>query len=455
MTTTVNKYQIYCQTEALWVTTWNTTPPTVCPNNPGHTVTLSSVSIVDSLSSSDITFKDSPVFDAFGRLRISENRNLLNFKQLYSNMTFSRMDSQTTGSATITYNSNSVNTTLTCTTNATDRAIFQLKEYLCYQAGTSSVIVIAANINSQKTNVQQLIGYFDADNGLYFEMNGASGINIGYRSKASGSVVSTLVPRASWNGDRLDGTGPSQYTIDFATSQLWYIDFQWQGTGRVRWGVYNNGRPIVCHSENFNNLSTVPYTAMPNLPPRIEIANTGTSASSTSVHLTCIASYIETTTDPTGVHFSIFSTTGNAVSTTVLTPVLSIRLKTTFQGKPNRMKIDLRDFQVIAAGTSVHAYSLVRNAVLATPSWVSTNTDSGIEWDHASTTMTGGNRMMSGVFSDKHTVTNTNSTFLDFNNSSLALNIDGTVSDIYTIAAIRTNGNVNNIYSSISWSEIY
>jgi len=455
MTTTVNKYQIYCQTEALWVTTWNTTPPTVCPNNPGHTVTLSSVSIIDSLSSSDITFKDSTNFDAFGRLRVSENRNLLNFKQLYSNMTFSRMDSQTTGSSTVTYNSASVNTTLTCTTNATDRAIFQLKEYLCYQAGTCSVIVIAASIGAQKTNVKQLIGYFDDDNGLYFEMNGASGINVVYRSKTSGSVVSTLVPRASWNGDKLDGTGPSQYIINFATSQLWYIDFQWQGTGRVRWGVYNNGRPIVCHSENFNNLSTIPYTAMPNLPPRIEIANTGTSASSTSISLTCISSYIEATTDPTGVNFSTFSTTGNSPGTAVLAPILSIRLKTTFQGKPNRMKIKLNDFQILGAGTTVFAYSLLRNPVLATASWTSTNTDSGIEWDHASTTLTGGNRMVSGVFSDRHTVMNDKSSFLDFNNSSLALNIAGTTSDIYTLAAVRINGGATNVYGAFNWNEIY
>jgi hypothetical protein len=31
-------YRIYCETEAQWVPEWADTPPTVCPNNPAHTV---------------------------------------------------------------------------------------------------------------------------------------------------------------------------------------------------------------------------------------------------------------------------------------------------------------------------------------------------------------------------------------------------------------------------------
>jgi hypothetical protein len=43
-----NRYRIYCETEAAWVPTQADSPPTVCPNNPGHTVTAGSAVQLDS-----------------------------------------------------------------------------------------------------------------------------------------------------------------------------------------------------------------------------------------------------------------------------------------------------------------------------------------------------------------------------------------------------------------------
>jgi len=45
--TTVNKYSIYCETEADTVYMWSENEPTVCPNNNGHTIDTDSISIVD------------------------------------------------------------------------------------------------------------------------------------------------------------------------------------------------------------------------------------------------------------------------------------------------------------------------------------------------------------------------------------------------------------------------
>jgi hypothetical protein len=39
---TITKYKIYCNTEAGWQYVWDTAPPTVCPNNAGHTVNSNS-----------------------------------------------------------------------------------------------------------------------------------------------------------------------------------------------------------------------------------------------------------------------------------------------------------------------------------------------------------------------------------------------------------------------------
>jgi hypothetical protein len=49
--TTVNKYSIYCNTEAATVHVWAESEPTVCPNNNGHTIDTESISIVDTVKS--------------------------------------------------------------------------------------------------------------------------------------------------------------------------------------------------------------------------------------------------------------------------------------------------------------------------------------------------------------------------------------------------------------------
>lgn len=53
--TTVNRYRIFCNTENAYVYTWDTSPPTTCPNNNTHTVDISSVTLIDSVSEDTIS----------------------------------------------------------------------------------------------------------------------------------------------------------------------------------------------------------------------------------------------------------------------------------------------------------------------------------------------------------------------------------------------------------------
>lgn len=55
--TTVNKYQIYCITEATWKTVWAEEAPTVCPTDSAHTVNLDSVAIINTVNSLEVTVK--------------------------------------------------------------------------------------------------------------------------------------------------------------------------------------------------------------------------------------------------------------------------------------------------------------------------------------------------------------------------------------------------------------
>jgi hypothetical protein len=44
------------------------------------------------------------------------------------------------------------------------------------------------------------------------------------------------VAQASWNGDKLDGTGASGYTLDPTKATILFTDYEWLGMGSVRVG---------------------------------------------------------------------------------------------------------------------------------------------------------------------------------------------------------------------------
>src|SRR5438034_79066 len=53
--TTINNYQLYCVTEAALVNSWGEIPPTTCPNNTLHTIDPDSITIIQRVSTRDIT----------------------------------------------------------------------------------------------------------------------------------------------------------------------------------------------------------------------------------------------------------------------------------------------------------------------------------------------------------------------------------------------------------------
>ena len=83
------------------------------------------------------------------------------------------------------------------------------------------------------------------------------------------------VPQSSFNIDKLDGTGPSQYNLDLGKMQMFYIDYTWYGAGFVRWGVRGpKGNVIYVHKMPNNNINTEAYMRSGNLPARYESTTT-------------------------------------------------------------------------------------------------------------------------------------------------------------------------------------
>ena len=84
-------------------------------------------------------------------------------------------------------------------------------------------------------------------------------------------TTDTKIPTSAFNIDRLDGTGPSGYTIDLSKMQMFYIDYSWYGAGFIRFGVRGpNGDVIYAHKFANNNINNEAYMRSGNLPAHYE-----------------------------------------------------------------------------------------------------------------------------------------------------------------------------------------
>jgi hypothetical protein len=404
-----------------------------------------------------------PQSDAFGRGRVAYPQTLFNCSFEYDAQPLLMQALNVgTGSATKTANISSV-TISTGGAGATAASTFQSHGYYRYEAGKSQLIFMTGIIGAYKQYVRSQIGYFDALDGVFFDMDGTSQGATGkcavtVRTSTSGSAVDTAVLSTSWNIDKMDGTGPSGVTLDFTKMQIFVIDLQWLGTGRVRFGFSVNGQLYYCHQIlNSNVISVGPYMNSGSRPVAWKIANTSGSVSgSTSITAVCCTVISEGgNQSPAALAFSANngSTTITAANGT-RTPLLSIQPKTTFNSITNRSKITVTEASLSIAGANNVFWELVYNGTLGgSPSFASVNANSGVNVDVAASSCTGGTVVASGYVgssgsgSGRGALTASLASKLFF-----GLDIAGTTPDTYTLCATGMGATVATT-GEISWTE--
>ena len=322
--------------------------------------------------------------DAFGRLRVSEPFTLFDSQNRYAeDDQFSSSTSGAGSSVTFATNESSVN--MNVGTVSGGKTVRQTFRRMPYQPGKSLLILTTFCMNVAKANLRQRIGYFDENNGIYLEKNGTSEPSFVVRTNTSGSPVNTnSASQSSWNGDKLDGTGPSGYTLNLETVQIFWSDIEWLGVGNVRCGFVINGQFIICHTFQCANQTgkTKVYMETAILPVRYEIENTDATASSSTLKQICSTvisegGYQQTVQDTIARRTSVLGT----ISTTFL-PLVSIRLKSTSAGAVVLLN------RIIVLPTTNQSYEvcIMKNSTLTGASW--TSLSSNVEYDVTATAMT-------------------------------------------------------------------
>jgi hypothetical protein len=389
--------------------------------------------------------------DAFGRLRVSNPHTLFDSSLRYGDNTekWSESETDNSGNSGSAHNANEGLIDVTVGESSGDSIIRETKRVFSYQPGKSLLVLNTFVMNEPKAYLRQRVGYFGAENGVYLEQENSS-IYIVKRSKVSGSIVNTRVNKSNWNIDALDGDGVSGYTLDLTKAQILWSDFEWLGVGSVRVGFVINGQFIPVHIFHHANEVTTTYMTTATLPIRYEITNTDDTGSSSTLKQICSSVMSEGGYTQTSISRSVSTAlTGKNISDTADTPLISIRLRS---GRTDGVVIPKSaDFYGLQG--AAFAYRVYRNNTLTGASFVSAGSDSNVEYDLSATALSGGNKIMEGVFVGDNKGGASKISFEDMNSQlQLTRSLGSSTGDIFTIA-IRATTNNDDAVGALNWQE--
>ena len=259
-------------------------------------VTPTNALTIDQRGAASIRFSEGqPTLSGFGSLNVSQKRALGVYESSsgsYDDL-FS-VDVVTGGTST--YDDFGHSNVSTVTSASLASVVRTTNRYHYYLPGSSNLVIqtIACG-DTGKANNQRRWGAFDSEDGVFWELQGTT-FNVVIRSSTTGSVVESKVAKAAWNGDRLDGTGLSGMTLNITNINLYWIDYQWLGAGRVRFGVFTpDGSRVVCHTFQNAGQNALPYMRSGTLPLRTENTNTSATGAGSDLREVCMAIYTEGT----------------------------------------------------------------------------------------------------------------------------------------------------------------
>jgi hypothetical protein len=389
--------------------------------------------------------------DAFGRLRVSQPFTLFDSSHRFRDNNL--WATSNTSNTTIVFSENEGLINLNVDTTANSEIIRETTKVFSYQPGKSLLIFTTFVMAPAKTNLRQRVGYFGANNGMYLEQSDST-ISFVERSRVTGTMVETRIAKADWNIDKMDGTGPSGLTLDLTKAQILWMDIEWLGLGSVRMGFVIDGSFVLCHTFHHANIVSTTYITTASLPLRLEIKNTGITASNSTMKQICSSVISEGGYELNGLQQAV----GNEVATpTDLTNagtyynLVSLRLKSTHL---DAIVILTALSMLGITNNAIYNWQVRGSATTTGGTWISAGPNSAVEYKLDGATVSGGRVLASGF----STATTQSSVPIDILKEALfkfQLERDGLAGTPYELTlCCATNSAGADMYAAMDWEEI-
>lgn len=198
--------------------------------------------------------------DAFGRQKVSTPYTLFDAHHRYK--LSDKFYSVLTNGGTVTHLIDDSTALLSITSTSGSSVVYESTTVQPYQPGKSLLIMLTF-VMGIAPNTTYRAGYFGTLNGIFFEVNNG----IAYIVKRN-KGVETRIAQSDWNMNKLP-------MLDVTKAQIFWIDIEWLGVGRVRCGFIIGGVQIPCHAFFHANIETGVYMTTAILPIRFELFGTG------------------------------------------------------------------------------------------------------------------------------------------------------------------------------------
>lgn len=186
------------------------------------------------------------------------------------------------------------------------------------------------------------------------------------------AATDTWYPQTTWNGDPLDGTGPSGYTADWQKGQVFQVQLQYLGFGTVSFQVEttstgrNNAEFVTVHTIKFPGQRTTTTFRNPSFPFTMAAYSAG-STTDVSVSVGSFGGFIEGYRRLTGPRVSYTNTATS--STSAYVPLFTFRNERVYGGKANQGVLNILSVggACRSANNGITSFHIIRNATLTGP----------------------------------------------------------------------------------------
>ena len=405
---------------------------------------------IDEHGSGQVRFRYGDMgFDAFGNAQMSQIHTMGHIDFVYQNNTLLFSDVESGG--TITHDSAS--SMINFSVNNTSGSIVsrQTKTYYPYVTGEGIQTIMTLRMgDAGKDGCVRRWGLFDNEDGLFFELSG-SNFTVNIRTSVPGGT-NQKVEWIDFSGDSLDNASISDFIIDFSKINLYWIDYQWLGAGRVRFGVVSpDGGKIVLHRIENANRFLVPYMKRSSFPVRWEMRNISGTASTSEMAILCATIQKQGQDhgfESNGRPFVHSSNGFVSCNTGSYTPLLSFRLKDTIGGLPNKTIIYPQVFEYYSDTHPIEVDLFIGNTLVSS-SFSQSEPFSNVDIDRDATETTGGIRRVNYLQPQGVSVREIDPNMWNVS----GINEDGT-KDNYTVAAKSLGDTDTRVRFLIKWLEI-
>ena len=328
---------------------------------------------------------DSGEVDAFARKRVSQPYTLFDSALRYDKRP-DQWNETVSGSASSVHNADQSSVLMSVTASG-DSVLRRTCRRFPYQPGKGILSLQSFAGATPVSGLVQEVGLFDDNNGIMLRASGTT-LQFVVRGKYSGSVTENVVSQDQWNIDTAEW-------LDFSKANIFAVDLEWLGAGRVRCGFILDGEYYYCHEFlHANNVDSV-YMTSAVLPQSYRIASNAALASGATMKQICGTVISEGGYEPKGEVYTVSPSIASILNTSGERIVAGIRMAS---GRTDNVVIPAKVDLVTEDSTTIK-WRLRRNPTVSGVTWAASDNGRGnVETTSSGSIVSGGTVVNAGIY---------------------------------------------------------